>query len=134
MIDAIFVYGTLKRGQIREQLWPATPRSVHSAWVRGALYGRDDYPAMRPGDHRVAGELWRFDSQDIDRVLNALDRIEGTNQPGHPDLYRREISQVFDLNGEPLARAYLYFYATDPVLDGFELLAESEQDGLSRWP
>ena len=135
-IDAVFVYGTLKQGQCRAPMWPATPREIVPAWVRGQLFGRSDYPALRKGNDRVRGELWRFSPEDMPRVLETLDEIEGTNQPGEPDLYHREQVEVFDLQGVSLGTAHTYLYATDPLLDGFDAIEadpESTESEVS-WP
>lgn len=133
MIRAVFVYGTLKRGQCRGGLWPAEPLSIEVAWVRGTLFGRHDYPAMTAGEDRILGERWEFDAADFDRVIQTLDQIEGTNQPGRPDLYLRVHLQTWDLQGHSLGDAVGYRYATDPRQDGFILLDPAE-DGFVRWP
>ncbi len=119
MILSFFVYGTLKRGQCREQRWPAKPLSICPAWTKGQLYSRHDYPAMIVGDDRVIGELWTFARADIDRVVKVIDAVEGANQAGQVDLYRRVSSPIFDPADQFLTQAYLYLYGTDPVRDGF---------------
>jgi gamma-glutamylcyclotransferase (GGCT)/AIG2-like uncharacterized protein YtfP len=118
-IDAVFVYGTLKRGQCRERMWPAEPIDIDQGWVRGRLYGRSDYPAMTPGEDRVRGELWRFPAEAMPEILTVLDEIEGTNQPGQADLYCRVVVDVLDARSSFLRAAYAYHYATDPLGDGF---------------
>ena len=133
MLAAFFVYGTLKRGQLRERMWPREPKSVQPAIVRGRLFGRDDYPAMKTGDDWVAGELWRFSPEDADAVTAALDQIEGTNQPGHPDLYYRIEVQSYTPQQHPLAIAFTYVYAGDPLRDGFVRI-EPGTDQFTRWP
>lgn len=133
MITAVFVYGTLKRGECRCGLWPAQPLSVQAAWTRGTLFGRSDYPAMTAGDDRVLGELWCFDGADIKRVLEMLDQIEETNQPGREDLYVRIEVDSWDLTDQPLERANVYLYATDPTSDGFVRL-EPGDDQFVQWP
>jgi gamma-glutamylcyclotransferase (GGCT)/AIG2-like uncharacterized protein YtfP len=133
MITAVFVYGTLKRGQCRSGLWPAQPLSVQAAWTRGTLFERSDYPAMTAGEDRVLGELWCFDGADITRVLETLDQIEGTNQPGQGDLYVRSEVDTWDLTDQPLESANVYHYATDPTSDGFTRLEPSD-DAFARWP
>ncbi|PAY16854.1 hypothetical protein CKO51_24205 [Rhodopirellula sp. SM50] len=119
MIDSVFVYGTLKRGQCRESCWPVAPRNVVASWIRGTLYGRADYPALMPGDHQVVGELWRFAPLSMPQVLSVLDDIEGTdgNSPG--DLYHRHVVDVFGEDGELIGAAHTYFYHRDPLADGF---------------
>lgn len=133
MITAVFVYGTLKRGQCRSELWPAQPLSVQAAWTRGTLFGRRDYPAMTAGSDRVLGELWKFRADDIARVLETLDEIEGASQPGQKDLYARIEVETWDLTDQPLENANVYHYAIDPTSDGFVRL-EPGEDGFARWP
>ena len=141
---SVFVYGTLKRGQCREGLWPRLPVSVNPAWVFGTLFGRHDYPAMKTGSDQVVGELWRFKPSDLDRVLEVLDQIEGANQPGSIDLYRRVVTEVWvqdqaDAFADSFADAFVcggtasvYFYAGDPLEDGFNKL--SNENGYVCWP
>lgn len=150
-----FVYGTLCRGQCRETCWPLLPLGVHPAWIEGTLFGRGDYPALRPGNQRVGGECWFFAKRDADLVTAALDEIEVTNQPGHPNLYDRvelranlittshqnpnsnqkPANEKKSANTQKPAKsahfpqtwtAFAYHYATDPLLAGFERLTESE--------
>jgi gamma-glutamylcyclotransferase (GGCT)/AIG2-like uncharacterized protein YtfP len=47
----VFVYGTLKRGEVRAACWPREPVKVEEATVRGALFDLGDYPALVPGDY-----------------------------------------------------------------------------------
>lgn len=135
-IDSVFVYGTLKQGQCRAPLWPAKPREIVPAWVRGKLFSRSDYPALRNGDDRVRGELWRFPVELMPSVLETLDEIEGTNQPGEPDLYHRVQLEVFDLQGRPLGIAHTYRYATDPQQDGFQPIEANplQRESFVSWP
>ncbi|MCP4888773.1 gamma-glutamylcyclotransferase [Rubripirellula sp.] len=127
-LTSIFVYGTLKRGQCRESCWPETPTMIQNAWVAGNLYGRSDYPAMTPGHDRVHGELWQFQSPQMNRVLKALDQVEAA-----PTLYRRITTEVFDPNNQALGIAWTYHYASNPTLDGFQLLIPAA-DGNIHWP
>jgi gamma-glutamylcyclotransferase (GGCT)/AIG2-like uncharacterized protein YtfP len=130
MVSSFFVYGTLKRGQCREICWPAKPLSISPACAQGQLFGRTDYPAMVSGTDRVLGELWTFEPHEVERVIEVLDQIEGTNQAGNPDLYRRVISDVFDLDDQLLTKAYAYLYETNPEQDGFTRLVGK----TVRWP
>lgn len=130
-IRHFFVYGTLCRGQCREKLWPERPLRVTPAWTRGTLYGRSDYPAMRPGGDRVNGECWEFEISEVPRVLHVLDQIEGTNQPGSPNLYDRVIVEAFPANSPgTIIEAFGYHYACDPEPHGFERIRGDE----IRWP
>jgi len=115
----VFVYGTLKRGQCREKLWPLPPLSVTTGWIHAELFGRSDYPAIRTGGDRVLGEIWRFTSEEISLVLRELDQIEGFNQPKESDLYHRRSVEVFSPQGQSFGECHCYFYAADPLKDGF---------------
>ena len=132
--NAVFVYGTLKRGQCREAMWPRRPTKIREAIVVGSLFGRDDYPAMREGIDRVLGEIWQFEPVDMPAVLKALDRIEGTNQPGAADLYHRVLVEVFDTSGNALGHAHSYRYASDPIADGFVLIEPAAAETYVAWP
>lgn len=134
MITAVFVYGTLKQGECRHPLWPAEPLSIQQAWVHGALYGGPEYPAMTPGNDRVLGELWTLQATDMDTVLRVLDEIEGTNQPGRPDMYRRVEIESWSLDDQPLTTAYTYHYAADLARDGFSRLLPADDESFVRWP
>jgi gamma-glutamylcyclotransferase (GGCT)/AIG2-like uncharacterized protein YtfP len=146
-VVAYFVYGTLCRGQCRQHCWPIAPLGIHPAWARGTLYGREDYPALRPGNERVGGECWFFNQSDAARVTEVLDEIEVTNQPGHPNLYDRVELQVNLLDSPyqnlpneaaPMLSwtAFAYHYATDPLLDGFQRMPEraTEAGKMAVWP
>jgi gamma-glutamylcyclotransferase (GGCT)/AIG2-like uncharacterized protein YtfP len=134
MIESIFVYGTLKRGQCRAQYWPVEPLTVCEAWTLGSLYGRSDYPAMTAGKHRVLGELWKFSPQEMPGVLERIDQVEGTNQPGHADWYLRVTAQTWSLRGRSLENAFVYCYAGDPIADGFASVQPKGPNDWVSWP
>ncbi len=134
MPTAVFVYGTLKRGQCRESLWPLRPLKICEACVLGSLFARDDYPAMTAGQDRVLGELWQFGAAELPMVLKSLDQIEGTNQADVDDLYHRVIVEAFDTSDHLLGTAYTYRYAGDPLADGFELIQPPSKDAYVAWP
>jgi gamma-glutamylcyclotransferase (GGCT)/AIG2-like uncharacterized protein YtfP len=133
MIQAVFVYGTLKRGQCRGQMWPAEPLSIQLAWTTGSLFSGPEYPAMIRGQDHILGELWTFAADDMPQVLEVLDEIEGTNQPGMPDLYHRVVLDVQCLDSAFWVRAYSYQYAKDPALDGFVPVMPGPASYVS-WP
>ena len=93
--SSVFVYGTLKRGESREQAWPLTPQRVSRARIKAQLYDLGRYPAIVRGDDWVLGECWEFLPRDITATLDVLDQIEGyQNSAG--DLYRRLIVPCWD--------------------------------------
>ncbi|EMI18020.1 AIG2-like domain protein [Rhodopirellula maiorica SM1] len=134
MLTSVFVYGTLKRGECRESLWPAAPASIQVGWTRGKLFHRHDYPAMQAGEDRVLGEFWSFSDDQMHEVLQVLDQIEGTNQPGFDDLYHRVHVEVYTPDNQPLGAAFGYHYATDPLDDGFTRVVPAEPEALVQWP
>src|SRR5262249_38272795 len=106
--SAVFVYGTLKRGQSREKSWPRTPLSIEPATVRGQLYDLGPYPGLIEGSDIVAGELWTFAPQDMPPTVAVLDEIEGLYGREN-DEYRRVIIECLS-SGHKFA-AWTYHYA-----------------------
>jgi gamma-glutamylcyclotransferase (GGCT)/AIG2-like uncharacterized protein YtfP len=115
-------------------MWPARPLSIREGWVAGSLFARADYPAMRPGEDRVLGEIWSFDAVEMAVVLNKLDQIEGTNQANEADLYHRVIFDVFDMTDRLIGDAFGYRYAIDPIIDGFALMRPAADERYVVWP
>ncbi|HAC90841.1 MAG TPA: gamma-glutamylcyclotransferase [Planctomycetaceae bacterium] len=109
--SAIFVYGTLKRGQCREKCWPLPPVGVHSAWTFGQLFDLGPYPALLPGQDRIMGQLWVYREPEMAQVLAVLDEIECTDQPGQANEYDRVIVWVTQFDTGQTVPAYAYLYA-----------------------
>jgi gamma-glutamylcyclotransferase (GGCT)/AIG2-like uncharacterized protein YtfP len=102
LITAVFVYGTLQRGQLRGGMWPCQPVLIEPAVVRGELYDLGAYPGLRFGDDWVLGERWTFLPQDIERTLTVLDGIEGYDAASDSGLYLRRTIDVFPLLASPV--------------------------------
>lgn len=113
MEDEVFVYGTLKTGQCRENAWPIRPRRILRSWTLGRLHDIGPYPALTAGNDRVLGEVWIFDRSAIHATLSVLDQIEGTNQPGFANEYDRVRQPVFRFDSEASHQAHVYLFA-DP--------------------
>lgn len=138
VISSVFVYGTLKRGQCRGAMWPFEPLRVSLVFTYGTLFDRHDYPAMASGIDHVVGEKWDFHPEQMQRVLEVLDAIEGANQAGVPDLYRRVVVPTWDLceagtaencvDPEISRKSYTYHYASDPADDGFTRILPGQSD------
>jgi gamma-glutamylcyclotransferase (GGCT)/AIG2-like uncharacterized protein YtfP len=110
---ALFVYGTLKRGELNEGLLRPHAESVEPATARGLLYDLGLYPALGRGEGRVRGELVRLRAADLPAVLRLLDRLEGytpENEAG--SMYVRRVVEVETEAGSP-ERAYTYLYNRD---------------------
>ena len=99
----LFVYGTLKRGFVREDLMSAAQFEGPITTQRGyALYDLGAYPALvAHGEGTVAGEVYWVDAEH----LEALDRYEGC-----PELYKRSAIVLADGS-----RAEAYVMTLDAV-------------------
>ncbi len=123
----LFAYGTLKRGECREQLWPHPPVAISEGFIQGKLYDLGPYPAVRvdiddevsEADHDggwewVQGELWSIAPEHAAATLKTLDDIEGTNQAGQRNLYDQVRVRVYKYPGShesQLALVYQYSQA-----------------------
>jgi gamma-glutamylcyclotransferase (GGCT)/AIG2-like uncharacterized protein YtfP len=106
-LTAIFVYGTLMKGQVRETCWPRSPLHIMPAVARGTLYDLGPHPAMIEGNDRVAGELWHIREQDVAETLTVLDEVEGFND-SPDDWYRRVVIECETAAERTSAWTYLY--------------------------
>lgn len=96
MDNSIFVYGTLKRGYLKDSIFVAEAETCEKYLMRRHSY---DYPAVIEyiSNYTIRGELYLIND------FKSLDRLEGT-----PDLfYRKEISIVRDAQ---VLNAWMYFY------------------------
>ena len=123
-VVTLFFYGTLKRGHANHYRYCRGPLRVQEATLRGELYDLPfGFPALvvpeedvyatgsadpihdaskqqrlnytgvhRSDGPRVYGELFTFD--DPEARLPALDRLEGFDPDGGPNLYRRVLVPV----------------------------------------
>ena len=72
----VFVYGTLRRGDVRDinQLQPV-PAFVAMATVQGVLYDLGSYPGMLlGGEGRVTGEVYAI-SAELERQLDRIEEV-----------------------------------------------------------
>jgi len=108
-VDAVFVYGTLLRGESNAHVLHDRPvRRVLEATVRGALHETGEpYPVMvLDGDARVHGELVELD--DVEARLGPLDALEAFGGYGRPGrLYHRTLVRARTAEGERLAWTYV---------------------------
>ena len=133
---AMFVYGTLKRGYLRESIWPKIPGSVVPAVIQADLYDLGPYPAISKGEGWVIGELWHFDPSEMILTLAVLDEAEGYNQPGSPDYYIRNIVTATTLDGK-CEKAFAYFLNHQRDQNSIRRIEPSIQfDGkcCAQWP
>lgn len=117
-LDALFVYGTLKRGGSNHALVACHAR-VEPALARGRLYALlEGYPALiERGEDEVRGEVLFFDDRSPE--LGALDALEGY-EPLHPEssLFLRVRREVWvpTLDRRVLAWVYVMPADREPAL------------------
>lgn len=129
-VNAIFVYGTLQRGEVRERCWPRKPLRIDWATIRGELHDLVDYPALVAGEDVILGELWQIAEVDMATTLAVLDEIESYGQDVD-DLYVREIVACRTLSGEE-RQAYTYRYAK-PAEIARSPIVLPDAEGFCRW-
>lgn len=105
----VFVYGTLKPGEENyDRYCEKWVTQVKEATVLGQLFDLVmGYPALTPGDGLVYGFLLSF----VDpAVLTLLDDLEDydPSRPLYQNTYLRVKTEVLDLNGQSLGKAWIY--------------------------
>lgn len=130
-ITAVFVYGTLKRGECRAKFWPHQPIAVESATIRGRLYDLGPYPALGPGDDTIRGEAWRLAAEHMLETLRILDEVEGATQLGSA-YYRRIIVTCNTDDGASL-QAFAYEFADLSRLRAAQIISPNQHRECS-WP
>ena len=114
-LNALFVYGTLRRGDCRNTLLEqAGCRLVwEEAWTPGALLDLGAFPGLLPGEGgRVRGEVYAM--PDPGALLGRLDLVEGFSGFGRSvNHFRRTALYVSGPGGERLL-AWAYAYACPP--------------------
>ena len=134
--SAVFVYGTLQRGECRETCWPHPPVAIQRAATRGRLYDLGPYPAMIAGEDTIGGELWRLAPEHVAHSLEVLDAVEdaATEAAGSGiGLYVRRVVACRVIGSEDIVPAFAYFYAQPRAIDGMPRV-EPDEDGICRWP
>jgi gamma-glutamylcyclotransferase (GGCT)/AIG2-like uncharacterized protein YtfP len=112
----VFVYGTLKPGEVNYQRYCAG-RTIEekSAIAWGQLFDLPcGYPAMILGNQQVYGFLLTFTDT---TVLEDLDRLEDYNPHRLPEQneYNRQQIEVFDGAGKSLGNAWAYFMTPQQI-------------------
>ncbi len=129
-IHAVFVYGTLKRGELRERCWPCKPLVIEWATLRGELRDLGEYPALIAGNDTILGELWILKPEDVSKTLAVLDEIEWYGQ-NDADLYIRRTMPVRTLASEAVT-AFSYWYA-NPAELRLSPIVLADSEGFCHW-
>lgn len=112
-LDALFVYGTLMRGELRyPALGMRRPQCILLARTLGRLIHLGKFPGfVQEGDGEVCGDLVRF--ADVEPVLREVDQVEGFGGWGQRDnLYRRILIDA-DVGDGDTHPAWSYEYQGD---------------------
>ena len=133
MSHCIFVYGTLKRGQIREKRWPYLPERIDLGYVHAALFDLGPYPAIIEGQDRILGEIWTLAPNHLAATIRVLDRIEWFGQDGN-DLYVRQIVTAYRSDDNQPIDVQTYFYANPAELLESARRIEPNRNNFCQWP
>lgn len=119
----VFVYGTLKPGEINDWVYGQQAMSAKPAIVWGHLYALPiGYPALTSGDQPIQGIILTFQEGNILAVLDQFEQHPPDRfQCCFPHLsigehqYARLAVETFDLNQKPLGKAWAYTMTTEQV-------------------
>lgn len=121
----LFVYGTLRRGEVRHAALTRHRASGGlAAWTPGTLLDLGPYPGLVVGGAaaRVFGEL--YVAPDAGALFAELDAVEGFLGFGFPgSVYRRAIVRVRRTDGNH-SLAWTYLYAGSP--NGLRVIASGD--------
>jgi gamma-glutamylcyclotransferase (GGCT)/AIG2-like uncharacterized protein YtfP len=104
----IFVYGTLKPGEVNFDRYCQNVVGIQAAIAHGTLYDLPlGYPAMTPGTSPVYGFLLSFAHP---QILPELDELEDyrPDRPIEQNEYYRQKVQTFNLSHQSLGNAWAY--------------------------
>ncbi|WP_064093221.1 gamma-glutamylcyclotransferase [Rossellomorea aquimaris] len=107
----VFVYGSLRRNESNHALLKEAELIYEQSWVRGTLYDtKRGYPALKEGNGRVYGEVYKINS----KILPTLDNLEGYLENQLDNLYTRKLIEVQTDSG--LLEAYVYYAKSEDML------------------
>ncbi|MGL5080256.1 MAG: gamma-glutamylcyclotransferase family protein [Microcoleaceae cyanobacterium] len=121
----VFVYGTLKPGEINYQRYCAHRQvQSQSAIAQGRLFNLSlGYPAMTQGEAIIQGVVLTFTDR---QLLTELDELEGYH-PNHTveeNEYHRQQILVYTPEGQGLGQVWAYWMEFEKIqaLGGIEIL------------
>jgi gamma-glutamylcyclotransferase (GGCT)/AIG2-like uncharacterized protein YtfP len=146
-IQSLFVYGSLKRGFLREGAWPHSPIQVRSGRIHAKLFDLGSYPAVilsnlsdspdaDAPDDCVLGEVWKIAQEHLSETLQVLDQVEGFVLDRHDNEYLRKVVEVTLESGERM-QAFVYEYANRDRLANCRQIVANATFGSSKcaaWP
>ncbi|WP_051302699.1 gamma-glutamylcyclotransferase family protein [Salibacterium aidingense] len=110
----VFVYGTLRNGLHNyKRVLEGLTKQERSGTMTGRLYAADHerFPCLvKEGNTVIQGEVMYIKEDRYEKVLRALDRLEGYEEGNPADSdYIRETVTVIDETGSEV-EAYTYFW------------------------
>jgi gamma-glutamylcyclotransferase (GGCT)/AIG2-like uncharacterized protein YtfP len=112
----VFVYGTLKPGEANYHHYcQGRVKSQLLVYTFGNLYNLSvGYPAMTTGENKVKGILLTFEHP---KILHSLDELEGYQEKRAANLneYYRDLIPLYDLDDQPVGKAWAYFMTSGRV-------------------
>jgi len=112
----VFVYGTLKPGEVNYNLYCADKIvEEKKAITFGQLFALPvGYPAMIPGESLVQGCLLTFADPAMLTILDALEGYEPYRAPDQNEYNRQQI-RVYDLTRKTLGLAWVYLMTSEQI-------------------
>jgi gamma-glutamylcyclotransferase (GGCT)/AIG2-like uncharacterized protein YtfP len=112
----VFVYGTLKPGEVNYQRYCAGKVVEEKrALALGQLFDLPlGYPAMTPGESPVQGFVLTFTDPTLLSVLDKLEDYEPHRALEENEYYRQQI-KTYDLEGQTLGLAWAYLMTAEQV-------------------
>lgn len=111
----VFVYGTLRCHESNHHLLKNAKCLCRQAWTNGILYDTGyGYPGLlASATKRVYGEVYKVNEEQ----LKQLDLLEGYEEGGKNNLYKRITQTIYTDSGQVEAFVYLYLQARDTMLE-----------------
>ncbi|PFA70705.1 gamma-glutamylcyclotransferase [Bacillus sp. AFS015802] len=107
----VFVYGTLRRHESNHTLLKEASLVREQAWADGVLYETNrGFPALKEGNGKVYGELYKINPDILARVDELEDFLEGRED----NLYIRKLKQVTTDTG--VQEAFVYYSENEALL------------------
>ncbi|HEY9829105.1 MAG TPA: gamma-glutamylcyclotransferase [Stenomitos sp.] len=112
----VFVYGTLKPGEINyDRYCVGKVLQEKPAIAYGQLYHLSlGYPGLILGDGQVQGFLLTFADSTIFESLDELEDYDPNRRPEDNEYNRAQV-EVYDLVGQSLGLAWVYFMTVEKV-------------------
>ncbi len=117
MLNSIFVYGTLKEGNVYDRdTFSSNRLSVERATIIGSIYDIKTHPVLKlDGNGIVRGEIHTYHARDLEAILFVMDKIEtyDSRRAKCHNKYNREIVTARTEDDREI-KTYVYEYYKNP--------------------